>query len=411
MKYVCTAYDRAGKATEERIEAATPGDALETMRRRGLFPVDAKPEALAHATRGTRVRANGPNRLRRILSMTRQMSVLVSTGTPVAEALQSLERQSDPGPWKNCIADVRKRVESGEQLSAAMSSHPRWFDPVAISMIAAGESGGHLDTVLQRLHDLTRQQVKLSSTLRGAMAYPIMLMCLSLAVMGGMIGFVLPRFEGLFKTLDTALPPTTKIVMAVSHAVQSDWPFMLGGVLAFVIGSVLYCRSAAGIVMTDNLLVWMPGIRTVVRSIITARLTRILGVLLDGRVPMLEALTLTRAAAGNQVYADLIDNATEVVTRGESLAVAFAKDGLMGITVVEAVRSGERSGQVAKVLLSVSDSLDEENEVLVKTITSLLEPVILSILGLVVGFVAIGMFLPLFDLTAAGSGPAPGGTP
>ena len=142
MRFLCTAYDRAGKPVEERVEAASSSEALETLRRKGLFPVDAKPEVLLHTGKQGRVRANGPNRLRRILNMTRQLSVLVSTGTPVAEALMSIERQAEPGPWRDCICDVRRRVEAGEQLSAALASHPRWFDPVAISMVAAGESWG-----------------------------------------------------------------------------------------------------------------------------------------------------------------------------------------------------------------------------------------------------------------------------
>jgi type II secretory pathway component PulF len=410
MKFTYKAFDRAGRAVNDVVDANTAADASELLRKRGLFVSDIR-ESRAGAASPTAERRGpilgGNKRLKNVANFARQMTVLVSTGTTVVEAMQSLENQATDEDWKKVLSAIRRKVEEGEPLSSAMEDHPGYFDPVCRSLIAAGESGGRLDAMLERLSKLTRQQVKIRTQLSGAMVYPALLSCVGIAVMTLMIGFVLPRFEGLFKTLDAPLPPTTKVLMDISRMLSSYWPIFASGVAALIVGIVFWQASASGRALIDRLLLSLPQIGSITRSFATARIIRVLGVLLEGKVPLLEALRLTRAAAGNTLYAALLERSEDVVTRGESLSAAWASSDLIRGGVVEALRSGERTGQIAPVLLNVADFMDEDNEVLVKTLTGIIEPVILILMGIGVGFVAISMFLPLFDLTAMGGGGAP----
>lgn len=412
MKFRCAAYDRAGRAISEVVEAADAREASEALRRRGVFVSSVEPEQAprAESTPGGGTRGGG-SRLKNLAAFARQLSVLIATGTPLAEALASVERQAPDGAWRAVLSDLRRRVEEGRQLSEAMQAHPGWFDPVSRSMVAAGESGGRLEAMLDRLAKLTRQQQKVRSSIIGAMVYPSLLICVAGAVLVVMLVFVMPRFEGLFKTLTTPLPPSTRVLMSAGRALREEWPYFVGGAVAAGVGVRLALGGARGRPARDALLVRLPQIGAIARGVATARLARVLGVLLEGKVPLLDALRLARESAGNTQYTGLMAAAEEAVGRGESVSAVFASpEGrrLVSASVFEAVRSGERSGQMAPALLTIADALDEDNELVLRSLASIVEPLILIALGLIVGGVAMSMFLPLFDLTAA-SGPGGGG--
>jgi type IV pilus assembly protein PilC len=336
----------------------------------------------------------------------RHLSVLVTTGTPVADAVQALEEQSRDPVWKGILGDVRHRIEEGLPLSDAFAAHPRYFDSICRSLVRAGESGGKLDVMLTRLAELTRKQHKIRQGLVGAMVYPCLLIAVSVVVLCTMLLFVMPRFTGLFKTLDMPLPPTTKALMAISGFLVGYWWAVLVALAGAVAGGVAWVKSETGRVSFHALVLRLPQVSRVIRSFATARFARLMGLLLDSKVPMLESLDLTRQATANLQYVALLVRAQESLTRGESLSNAISAGGLIDISVCQAVKNGERTGQVGTVLTSMADFLDEENEVLIKSLTGLIEPMILICLGVIVGLVATSMFLPLFDLTAmAGSGP------
>ncbi|MFO0376397.1 MAG: type II secretion system F family protein [bacterium] len=409
MRFTCKAFDRAGRTVNEVVEAASRDEASEVLRRRGLFVSDVR-ESRAGSTAAVTKRGPlfGAGKRRKCLAhFARQMTVLVGTGTTIVEAIRSIEQQAEDAEWRKTLGAICKRVEEGEPLSVAMESHPEYFDSVSRSLVAAGESGGRLDAMLARLSALTRQEIKIRSQLSAAMIYPTLLSCMGVAVLGLMIGFVLPRFEGLFKTLDAPLPPTTRLLMDLSHLLASHWPLMAGGAAMMIVTGYVSVTSQAGRSMIDRLLVRLPQIGNVTRAFATARVIRVLGVLIEGKVPMLEALRLTKAAAGNALYAALLETSEDVVTRGEALSTAWGGSDLIRGGVVDALRSGERTGQVAPALLNMAEFLDEDNELMVKTLTGIIEPIILIAMGIGVGLIAVSMFLPLFDLTAMQSGGAP----
>ncbi|MCC6682986.1 MAG: type II secretion system F family protein [Phycisphaeraceae bacterium] len=401
MKLAYQAYDRGGKTVRDTIEAGSRSEASELLRRQGLFVTDMH-EAGTRVAPGKGKRKLGlkGGRMKNLAMFTRQLYVLSSTGTPITESLAALERQTRDARWKGVIADLRRGVEQGEPISQAMAHHNECFDEVYRSLIAAGETGGKLSPMLDRLSQLVSKQLKTRSSLIGALVYPALLLFVSGAVLIAMLTFVLPRFAVLFETLDMELPPLTKILMALSYALRTYWWAILIGLGVLGGGVFFYVRSAAGVRALETVLIRLPMFGAMIRGFITARIVRLLGVLVDSYVPLLDALDLTKAAASNHHYAALIDRAKEAVTRGEPMSDAFSDERLISPSVFEAIRSGESTGQVSVMMLNMAEFMDEENEVVLKTLTSILEPLILVGLGVVVGAVALSMFLPLFDLTA-----------
>ncbi|GJM18662.1 MAG: type II secretion system protein F [Phycisphaeraceae bacterium] len=407
MKFQCEAYTKSGDPVSEIVEAATAEEAIERLRRRGMFVLSTSEAGDAPAASKTKSGKRTKSNPKQLAVFAREMSVLISTGTPVMESLVALERQTQSETWKNALARVRAKVEEGMPLSQAMADQPGIFDPVSRSLVAAGESSGKLDTMFERLAVLSRRQAAAHSAIMGAMIYPALLLSVAGIVLVLMLMFVLPRFGGLFETLDTPLPPTTKILMVMSDAMLAYWWGIAPALVACVVGGVFWARSAHGKAVRDTAMVRMPKVGVLARAFATARIARLLGVLLESKVPLMEALALTKASMTNANYARLIEAAETQVTKGESMSAAFGGSDLVAHSVCEAMRNGEQSGRLGKVLLNVADYLDEENETVIKSLSTLIEPVIMISLGLVVGFVAVSMFLPLFDLTASAGGGAP----
>lgn len=406
MSFAYTAYDKAGKEARGRVEAASAPEAIERLRQQGLFATDVHPDTAPATGRpgarrsGKRVRA----RLRNLSIFSRQLAVLLGSGTPVVGALSALELQlEDPG-WRDVLAQVRAAVEEGHSLAEALDKHPDHFDSITRSLVAAGEAGGNLDKMMDRLASLTRQQLHARNSLIGAMVYPALLIAVALAVLLVMVLLVLPKFAGLFKTMDMPLPATTKVMMAVSDILRGYWWAVAPGLAAAAFGAIAWVRTEAGRRSFHTFAVRAPQIGRLTRNFATARVTRILGVLLESHVPMLDALRLTCQSAGNQHYIALMHRVEDAVTRGEPVSNALAATPLISPSVCEAIRNGERSGRLSTSLLTISDFLDQDNDILVKSITSIFEPVILLVLGLVVGIVAMSLFVPLFDLTSMTQG-------
>jgi type II secretory pathway component PulF len=409
MKFAYQAFDAAGKLVSERIEAADASEATEALRRQGLYVTKIEPARLDYAGPGGAA-AGGAKRmgrgrqLKNLAMFTRQLSVLMTSGTPLVQALGALERQSADKAWRTVVGSLRVKVEEGATLSSAMELQPDVFDPVVRSLISAGESGGSFDEMLDRLATLTRRQMHVRNAVIGALIYPTLLVIVAVAVLTTMLLFVLPRFATLFDTLDVALPPTTKMLMALSNYLRSFWWTVPLGVLAAVVGGRAWAKSPKGRLWIDTTALRLPAVGPILKNFAVARIARVLGVLLNGRVPLLEALTLAKTTARNLNYVDLVARAEDAVTRGGTVSSAFATGNLVSPSLCEAIKSGEQSGQMGPLLMSIADFLDEDNEVVLKSLTSIMEPAILIVLGVLVGFVALSMFMPLFDLTSMTQG-------
>ncbi len=398
MRLAYRAYEKSGREVTDVIDAPGPAEAAETLRRQELFVTDisAAPDGPAQPAARQRVR-RGTHRLKELAVFTRQLYVLLRAGTPLVEGLRALERQTQSASWREVVAEVRKRLEQGQPLSSAMASRPQAFDTVYRNMIAAGESSGKLPAVLDRLTRLIRRRLHVRRTVLSAMIYPCLLITITVGVLVVMLTMVIPRFAILFQSLDVPLPPTTAALIAISNGLRSYWWAVLGGVAAIVGAVVVIGRAETGNRLRDTLALKVPYVGRLVRSFATAQITRLLGVLLDSHLPVLEALYLTRNVVWNVHYAELLGRAQEAVTHGQPISTAFRDTDLISPSVYEATRSGEQSGQVSALLLDLADLLDEENEIALKGLISVLEPSLLILMGLVVAVVALSIFTPLFD--------------
>lgn len=407
MKLAYQGYDSNGKVVRDTIDAPNAAEATVALRGRGLFIT-----SIIHATEG-RHKADKPGRrfgsrggsgIKGLTLFTRQLQVMLATGTPIVQALSALQRQTDNAVWRDTIEKLSERVEEGVALSEAMKDHPQRFDAIYRNLVAAGETSGKLPLMLDRLAALARKQLQTRNTIVGALVYPSLLVVVAVGVLCLMLTVVLPRFGDLFVTLDLPLPPTTKFLMFLSGILISYWWMILMVIVSTAFGARYWLKTEHGKQSLFTAMLRLPMLGKVTRSFATARIARLLGVLMDSHLPLLDVLDLIHAGTVNVHYNKLLDNAREAVTRGEPISTAFAESDLITPSVSEAMRSGETSGKVAPSLLMMSDMLDEENEVLIKSLTSVLEPLILLALGVLVGFMALSIFLPLFDLTAMSAG-------
>jgi len=411
MKLAYKAYDSQGRAVTGIIECPDVTAATETLRQKGLYVTqvtESEPRVSASGYgrtrdegRGTRThKLRGSQRIKNLAVFTRQLAVLIFSGTRLPEALSALERQTKPGPWQDAICDVRSRVEQGASLSEAMEGRCEYFDSIYCSLIAAGESTGQLVEMLNRLAALKQKQLQVRRSIVGALTYPSLLMVVAVSILPLLFGFVLPRFAMLFDTLDVPLPGTTKILVHISAVFRSYWWAVILFVICLISAAFVYLRTADGNRFCDTAILRIPYIGNITKSLATARIVRLLGLLMGSHVPVLTALELIKHTAGNVHYAELISKALEHVARGEPLSLAFSNASLISPSVYESIRSGEQSGQIERLSLNIADFLDDENEVTIRSLTSIIEPVILLAMAILVGLIAISIFTPLFDLTA-----------
>jgi len=405
MKLAYKAYDSNGAAVTGTVECADVVAASETLRRKGLYLAEVAEagDKSQIANRKSQIANRKPRTSQRIKSLavfSRQLCVLISSGTQLAEALSAIGRQTKPGPWRDCICDLRSKVQQGVSLSEAMQASPSYFDSIYYGLIAAGESTGGLVEMLDRLAALKQKQLRVRSSVVGALIYPSLLVVLAASIFSLLLLFVVPRFAMLFDALDVPLPASTQVLVDASRAFRSYWWVIALFVAGTVASVYFYLQTPHGYRFRDTAILRLPYIGSIAKSLATARIVRLLGVLMASHVPVLRALELVRHAAGNVNYAALICKAEEHVTKGELISLAFCDANLISASIHEAIRSGEQSGQLDSLSLNIADFLDDENEVAIRSLTSIMEPVILIVMGILVGLVALSMFMPLFDLTS-----------
>lgn len=405
MKYEYTAFDGAGVRASGVIEAPSVEEAVDKLSRKGLFILEiaqAKAGSTPQSSRRRGMKARQSPK--QIALFARELSVLITTGTPIAEAIESLEKQADNEAWRGVITSVKRGLEEGDSLSSSLERRSDVFDAVFVSLVSAGESSGQLDVMLQRIAVLTRRSAQIRSNVISAMAYPVLLTVICLIVLGLMLGVVLPRFSGLFETLDTPLPVSTKFLVAISNLMLGSWYIFVPVFAAVVVGSLAWLRSSSGRKILANTLLMMPRVGEIMRSFGTAQTSRLLGTLLGAKVPMLDSIELTRRATKNHRFIQLLEDAEASVVKGDPISTVLIRSSVFLPSAAHAIRNGEQTGRLSEVLSHIADYLDEENQSTVKALSSLLEPAIMLVLGGLVAFVAVSMFLPLFDLTASAGG-------
>jgi type II secretory pathway component PulF len=398
MKIAYEGFTTEGQAVQGIVVAADPASARQQLRGQGIFAVRVSAAADASSAGARRI---APDRL---ASTLRQLSLLVATGTPLVEALVAVERQADDARWSATLGELRKRVEEGAALSEAMAAMPHIFDPICRTMAAAGESAGILDRMLGDLAELYRRQSRVRKAVLGAIAYPAVVVAASVVVLVGLVTMVLPKFRDMFESIQAPIPTATAFLMSFGETVRDHWGISLVVALAVLCGLVWAARSAVVRSWIIEQALGAPGVGSIVRSLATAQFVRCLGLLLESRVGLLDAIRLTADAMHHPAYVRLLKRAEEAVSHGEPFAAVLADERCIEPSVRQAVASGERSGRLGAVLSQLGRYLDEDNEVAVKGLARAVEPLLLAVLGVMIGFVAISLFLPLFDVAASAGG-------
>ena len=404
MWFVYEAMRPDGTTLMDRLEAGGQAEAADALREKGyiVLRLDQTEGAQRADSNGLSFQRARVTTRDRIL-FTRQMKMLLESGAPLVPALQATEQQTNRPFVRALVERLRERVESGDGLAEALEPEKGHFDPVFRSMIAAGEATGSLPEVFGRLCHLAHQQQQTRKMVLGALIYPAVLCVLLTAVVAILLLFVVPRFKLLFTSLNSTLPATTELLFQLSQGLRHGWPYVLGGVLVGITLIVLAWRMPATRAWLDELVVRIPVVGKLVSRLILARVVRVWAAMLRCHVPLLEAIRQSRRAVTNVAFLRMVDEVQESVSSGRRMGDAISATGLADPVIASAILTGEENGRLAEAADFVSSWLDEDNAALVQQVTRMAEPILLAVMGLVVGFVAMGLFVPLFDMaTAAG---------
>ncbi|MGZ4871518.1 MAG: type II secretion system F family protein [Candidatus Angelobacter sp.] len=334
----------------------------------------------------------------------RQFSVMIDAGLPLVQCLEVLAANQENQIFQKCLTGVRQSVEGGSTLSNAMRQYPKIFDDLTTNMIEAGEAGGILDTILQRLATYVEKAVKLRAAVKSALIYPISVISIACLVVGCLLKFVVPIFANMFVSMGVDLPLPTKIVIGLSNFVGRFWWLVLGGLVLIFVGIKYIRKDPKGRYMFDKMLLNLPVLGTVLRKIAVARFTRTLGTLITSGVPILEGLSITARTSGNAVLEDALMKVRKAVEEGRTIVDPLKESGVFPNMVTQMIGVGEATGAMDAMLQKIADFYEDEVDAATKDMLTLLEPIMIGFLGVAVGGIVISLYMPLFSMIAKLSG-------
>ena len=344
-------------------------------------------------------------RQRDVVIFARQFATMIDAGLPLVQAMEILSSQADNKTFGKLLADVKTRVEGGASLSDAMRAHPKVFDDLFTNMVQAGEVGGILDTILNRLATYMEKALKLKAKVKGAMIYPAAIAAIAVVVIVVLLWKVIPVFEKMFIDMGAGkLPGPTQIVMAVSRGFIANLHIIFGAAIAISIGFTMAMRTRKGKRMMHAALLRIPIIGPTLRKGVVARFSRTFGTLLSSGVPILDAMEICAKTSGNLVVEDAIMNVRARVSEGKDVAGPLMRTKVFPPMVVQMIGVGEQTGQMDQMLQKIADFYEEEVDVAVAALTSLMEPLMMVVLGGLVGFIMIAMYMPIFEVAGSVKG-------
>jgi type IV pilus assembly protein PilC len=409
--YTYEAMDQStGAEVKDVVEAATEAEAQALVRQKGFFVTKIaekgrdkkkkdkdKKKGGAGGKKKKTFTLGGVN-AKKLCTFTRQLSTLQDAGLPILRSLRILEGQAKPGALKNSLIGVIDDVEGGNTLSEAMGKQPKAFDNLYVNMVKAGEAGGALEVILQRLAEFKERAQSLKKKVQGAMIYPCAVIFVAVAIVGFIMYYIIPKFKVIFEGFEVKLPAMTEVLISCSNAVVNYWylfpavPFGL-----WVIFKIIK-KNKLGRYILDRITLKIPILGKILEKSIVARTCRTLGTLIASGVPILEALLIARDTSGNVVFIRAYQHIYTAIREGESMAVPLKETRVVDDMVVNMVDVGEETGALDNMLYKVADVYDEEVAVLVDGLISILEPIMVVVLGLIVGFIVIALFMPLIEL-------------
>ncbi len=427
------ALNGSGQQVKSEIDAGTSDEAISKVRSQGYFVTKIKekaskkaksspgdPQSTATATASPaassrRKKKKGINdlsinignvSLKVLVQFTRQLSTLQDAGLPILRSIKILHQQQKPGLMRDSLDDVATDVEGGTTLSESMSRHPRVFDKLYVNMVQAGETGGVLDVILQRLAEFMEKSQKLRRRLKGAMIYPCVVISFAMLMVSGIMIIVIPKFKKLFAQFKTGLPEITTILVNISYwmAHEYGWAYVLFTPFVIYFFLKLVGKTKPGRYALDVIKLKIPVMGKIISKSTIARFTRTLGTLLAAGVPILEAINITRDTCGNMVYEKALQKVHDAIREGEGFATPLRNARVCDSIVVNMIDVGEETGDMDKMLMKIADNYDEEVDVMVGSMVSILEPIMIVVLGTIVGFIVIAVFYPYIKLLQTMSG-------
>ncbi|MBI1823861.1 MAG: type II secretion system inner membrane protein GspF [Nitrospirae bacterium] len=408
MIYEYKGLTAEGREMSGMIDAENPKTARTRLKIQGIFPTEVH-EDTSSSRAGASPEGGGSFLNRRLFGgisaleislMTRQLSTLISAGLPLMEALEALVEQIEQPQLKKMVSGIREKIREGHPLSQALTDYTRYFSPLYIQMVRAGEASGTLARMLDRIAQYLEHQNRLKSKLVSALAYPILMVGISLLVLAGMITFVIPRVVVIFEDMHQALPLPTKILIGFSDLVRNQgWIFLMAaGLMIYLFRR--YIHTPAGRLKWDGWILNLPVAGSMIKRLSLSRFAKTLETLLAGGVPLLTALDIVKTLVRNKVLEQAISKARENIKEGESIAGPLKRSGLFPPLMIHMIGVGERSGELELMLGKVAETYDYEMEAVIGTLTSLLSPILILGMGLVIFFIVISILLPIFQMSS-----------
>jgi type IV pilus assembly protein PilC len=397
--YKWVAETRKGRSLRGELEAADEKIARVQLKRRNLTvkKIKAKPKDLFENVSFMQPKVTNKD----VVIFTRQFSTMIDAGLPLVQGLTILAEQSDNRTFRTILKEITKDVEGGATLAEALKKHPKVFDDLFVNLVAAGEVGGILDTILQRLAAYIEKAAKLRSRIKGAMTYPAVVVSIAILVIAVILVFVIPVFEEMFQSVGSALPAPTQFVVNMSRFLKGNILFLLAGLVVAGWLFRLYRKSQGGRKRTDALSLRLPIFGPLLRKVAVARFTRTLGTMISSGVPILDALEIVAKTSGNVILEEVIYDVRGSIAEGQTIAEPLSETEIFPSMVVQMISVGEATGALDSMLEKIADFYDDEVDAAVEALTSMLEPLLMVFLGGAIGGLVIAMYLPIFKMAAA----------
>ncbi len=398
------AIDTSGQRVKKELDAASKDDAIKKIKSQGLRPTKVVLRAgaggAAQGVKGKKKTLVLFSRVTnaQITTFTTQLATLQDAGLPIVRSVKILEGQQKPGKFKDQLSQVAEEVESGSTFSEALAKHPRSFDKLYVSMVKAGEAGGVLDVILNRLAGFMEKSQKLKKKVKGAMIYPVAVIIVAGVILVFIMTYVVPSFEAMFKDIGKGLPGPTQLLLTISETIRKFWYLVPGIPFALWASWTGIGRTVKGRRLIDAFQLKAPVFGTIINKSAISRFCRTLGTLIASGVPILEALRIVKDAIGNVVIAGAIEEVHGSIREGETIADPLRASGVFDELIVNMIDVGEETGELDKMLIKIADNYENDVDIAVEGLSSLLEPLIIVGLGLTVGFIVVSLFLPLIDI-------------
>jgi len=397
-KFAWEARTKTGQALKGEMEAKTAEAVISTLQGKDLTPGKIKEKGKGMDFEIKIPGLGGGVKGRDIAMFTRQFSTMIDAGLPLVQCLHILANDNPNATMKKALFSIKEEVESGATFADALSKHPKIFDDLYVNLVAAGEVGGILETILNRLADYIEKNEKLIKQIKGAMVYPIVVIVIALAIVAVLLIKVIPVFAKLFTDLGGKLPAFTQFVINLSDWFQANVLFLIGGITAFIFVYKAIGKNPKGRVMLDAFFLKMPLFGDLIKKTAVARFTRTLGTMISSGVPILDALEITAKTSGNKIIEMDIMRVRAAISEGKMLVEPLSQSKVFPPMVVQMIGVGEQTGAMDAMLQKIADFYEDEVDNAVAALTSLMEPLLILFLGTIVGGIAIAMYLPIFTI-------------